>query len=308
MGLRIRTNVQSLIAQRNLGSSTEKVSKHMSRLSSGKRITKAADDAAGLAISEVLRSDIRSLGQARRNNQDGISLVQVAEGGLEEINNIMVRLRELSIQGASDTIGPRERSYLDMEFKALKKEIDRIALSTEFNGTRLLTGNSDLPEELMQDHTFSPLEIQIGKDYFVGIDSLDSDSPINNLRMNLQDMNALTEGEDSLGIGSAMNEEGSNVLTKKGAQLSIDSLDTAMKRVAGYRAKLGALQNRMESTDRNLAIQVENLSTAKSRITDADFAVESAEMTQASILQQAGASILTQANQFPNVALKLLQM
>jgi flagellin len=307
MGLRIRTNIQSLFAQRHFGLSTGEVSKHMERLASGYRINKAADDAAGLAISESLKADIRSLGQARRNANDAVSLVQVAEGGLEEINDIMIRLRELSVQASSDTIGMRERQYLNEEFMALKDEVDRIAISTEFNGTRLLTGHKELHEELLVDHNYSPLEIQVGKDWYPSADSLETPNPINVIRMNLDNMNATTEGENSLNIGSAQNEEGTNVATKTAAQNSIHMLDDAMKRVASYRAGLGAVQNRLQSTDRNLGIQLENLGAAKSRIKDADFAAETAELTQNSILQQSGAAILVQANQTANIALKLLQ-
>ncbi len=307
MGLRIRTNVQSLFAQRHFGLSTQEVSKHMEKLASGFRINKASDDAAGLAISEQLKANIRGLGQARRNANDAISMVQVAEGGLEEINDIMIRLRELSVQGASDTIGVRERQYLNGEFMALKDEVDRIAISTEFNGTRLLTGSKELPEELLREHNYSPLEVQVGKDYFPGADGLDVPNPVNVLRMNLDNMNATTEGEGSLGIGSTLNEDGTSVATKVGAQTSITRLDDAMRNIASYRAGLGALQNRLMSTDRNLGIQIENISAAKSRIKDADFAAETAEMTQSSILQQAGASVLVQANQAASIALKLLQ-
>lgn len=307
MGLRIRTNIQSLTAQRHMGLSTQAVKRHMERLASGSRINRAADDAAGFAIAEVLGADIRSLGQARRNANDAISLVQVAEGGMDEVNSIMIRLRELSIQGASDTIGARERSYLNDEFLALKDEVDRIAMSTKFNGTFLLTGQKELPEELMKDHNFSPLEIQVGKDYFLAADALDSPNPINVIRMNLDNMNVTTEGEGSLDIGSSANEEGSNVMTKQAAQLSINRIDTAMQKIAKYRAGLGAMQNRLMSTDRNLGIAIENMGEARSRIKDADFASETAELTQNSILQRAGVSVLAQANQLPTIAMQLLQ-
>jgi flagellin len=306
MGLRVRTNVQSLIAQRHMGLSTEEVGKASERLASGYRINKGADDAAGYAISEVLRADIRSLGQARRNANDGVSLVEVAEGGLHEINNIMIRLRELSIQAASDTIGMRERTYLNQEFRALKDEVDRIALGTEFNGTKLLVGQSQLPEEMMEDHNFSPLEIQVGKDYFLNADSLEAPNPVNVIRIDMSRLNAFTEGEGSLGIGSTQNEEGTRIDSKQGAQMSIDKIDKAMQQVASYRADLGAIQNRFEKTDKAIALQIEALSTAKSRIKDVDFAAETANMTQQSILQQAGASVLAQANSQPQIVLKLL--
>jgi flagellin len=291
-----------------MGLSTEEVGKSTERLASGYRINRGADDAAGYAISEVLRADVRSLAQARRNTNDGISLIEVAEAGLSEINNIMVRLRELSIQAASDTIGARERQYLNQEFFQLKDEVDRIALSTEFNGTRLLTGQSgNIPEEMLADHNYSPLEIQVGKDYYPVADSIENHNPVNVIRLDLSRMNAFTEGEDSLGIGNTLNEEGTRVDTKAGAQSSMVRLDEAMQKVARYRAELGAKQNRLEKTDKSIAVSVEALSAARSRIKDIDFASETANMTQQNILQQAGASVLAQANQQPSIALKLLQ-
>lgn len=307
MSLRIRTNIQSLNAQRWMAQSTANVGKITERLSSGYRINKGADDAAGFAISEVLRADIRSLTQARRNANDGVSLLEVAEGGLHEVNNIMIRLRELSIQAASDTIGTRERNYLNQEFRALKDEVDRIAMGTEFNGTRLLTGKAELPEELRVDHNESPLEVQVGKDYYLSADSLEAPNPINIIRLDFSKMNSFTEGEGSLDIGSTQNEDGTRIDEKQSAQLSINRIDGAMQKVASYRADLGAAQNRLEKTDKALAIQIEMLGQAKSRIKDADFASETAQLTQQSILQQAGASVLAQANQQPQIALKLLQ-
>jgi flagellin len=306
MGLRIRTNVQSLTAQRHFGLSGKAAAKQTEKLASGYRINHGADDAAGFAIAEVLKADVRSLNQARRNANDAVSLVQTAEGGLDEINNIMVRLRELSVQSASDTIGMRERRYLNEEFMALKDEVDRIAVSTEFNGTRLLAGNAELPEELRKDHNWSPMEIQVGKDYFGTADNLDVYNPINIIRMNMDKFNATTQGEGSLGLGNSQNTDGTRIDTKQAAQNSIMQINKAMESIASYRGSLGAVQNRLESTDRNIAIQVESLSAARSRIKDADFAAESAEFTQQSILQQAGASVLAQANQLPQIALKLL--
>jgi flagellin len=307
MGLRIRTNVQSLTAQRHMGLAGKSVAKQTEKLASGYRINHGADDAAGFAIAEVLKADVRSLGQARRNANDAVSLVQTAEGGLDEINNIMIRLRELSVQSASDTLGARERRYLNEEFMALKDEVDRIAISTEFNGTRLLTGTAELSEDLRKDHNWSPLEIQVGKDYYGVSDSLEAANPVNIIRMNMDRFNALTDGEGSLGLGNSQNSEGSRIDTKQAAQQSIMQINKAMESIASYRGTLGAVQNRLESTDRNIAIQIESLSAARSRIKDADFAAESAEYTQQSILQQAGASVLTQANQLPQIALKLLQ-
>ena len=307
MGLRVRTNVQSLTAQRNLGLSNQKVSKHMARLASGYRINKAADDAAGLAISEAIRGDIRSLAQARRNANDAESMLQVAEGSLEEINNMIIRLKELSVQAASDTVGHREREYLNREFMALKHEIDRIAISTEFNGTRLLVGNKDIDPVLLETHNRSPLEMQVGKDYMLPPDSLDAPNPVDIIRVDFRDFNATTEGEGSLGLGTPENDSGTMIANKESAQQSMTLIETALEKVASFRASIGAVQNRLGSTDRNLAIQIENLAAARSRIKDADFAKETAGFTQGNILLQAGASVLTQANQIPQVALKLLQ-
>lgn len=307
MGLRVRTNINSLVAQRNFGLTSQKMSKHMDKLASGYRINRAADDAAGLAISESLRGDIRSKSQARRNANDAVSLIQVAEGGLEETTSILIRLRELSIQSASDTIGVRERSYLNKEFMAMKNEIDRIAMSTEYNGTRLLTGAKEIPEEMKEDHATSPMEIQVDADYYPVADSLEADNPVNIIKLDFANFNATTEGENSLGLGAASNEEGTRIDDKESAKMSIHAIDKAMKMVASFRADLGAVQNRLESTDRNLDTSITNLGAAKSRIKDADFAYETAEYTQSSILQQSGASVLVQANQLPQVALTLLQ-
>ncbi len=304
MGLRIRTNVSSVNAQRRLGAATEMLQDSSSKLASGQRINKAADDAAGLAISENMKADIRSLGQAKRNTADGVSLVQTAEGGLEETSNMLIRLRELAIQSASDTIGNTEREFLDKEFLQLKDEIDRIAVSTEFNGTRLLTGATDLSDELRSGDNPFPLEIQVNKDYFGGLDALDQDNPINIIRIDLNNLNAFTTGDGSLELGRAT--EGARVNDKNAAQQSIATVDTAITKINEYRSYLGAIQNRLGATMSNLSVQVENLTEANSRIRDTDFAGETARLTQANILQQAGTSVLANANSQPQIALKLL--
>jgi flagellin len=290
-----------------MGLSGKAMAKQTEKLASGYRINSGADDAAGFAIAEVLKADVRSLNQARRNANDAVSMIQTAEGGLDEINNIMIRLRELSVQAASDTLGARERRYLNEEFMALKDEVDRIAISTEYTGTRLLAGNTELPEEMRLNQNAMPLEVQVGKDYYAAADSIEAHNPVNILRLSFDNFNATTEGEGSLGLGNSQNSEGTRIDTKQSAQNSIMQINKAMESIASYRGTLGAVQNRLESTDRNLAIQVESLSAAKGRIKDADFAAESAEYTQQSILQQAGASVLAQANQLPQIALKLLQ-
>lgn len=275
MGLRINTNVSAINARRLLVNSTEGTQKTLERLSSGNRINKAGDDAAGLAISENLRAQIRGLRQAKRNASDGISLVQVTEGGLNEVSNILVRLRELSIQAASDTIGDTERSFTDREFQALKSEIQRIAESTNYNGTPLLAGRDQ------------PIDIQVGL-YNQANDRLSYDTKFADSRL------------DALGITHE------SVLSKTGAQESLAKIDAGLKQVNEVRSTLGATQNRLQSTINNLAIYDENLSAANSRIRDADVAEESSELVKQQILQQAGVAVLGHANNFQQQALKLL--
>lgn len=276
MGLRINTNVQSLGAQRSLSKNNRQLNDNLRKLSSGERITRAADDAAGLAISEKLKSEIRSLRQAKRNADDGISLIQTAEGGLSEISNIVIRLRELAVQAASDTVGNTERGFSDIEFQSLKEEIERISQGSEFNGRKLLDGTSGL------------VEIQVGT----------KNNPFND-RIKY-DGTALNSTLASLGL------DGDTVTTKEGAQLALQSLDDALVRVNGFRAELGAVQNRLSSVVDNIGVTEENLSEANSRIRDVDVASETAELTKNQILTQAGTSVLAQANQAPNFALKLL--
>lgn len=308
MGLRIRTNVSSINAQRRLGISTEALGNSANKLASGERINRAADDAAGLAISENLRSDVRSLNMARRNANDGVSLVQTAEGGLMETTNMLIRLRELAVQASSDTVGQTERGFIDKEYQALKLEIDRIAQSTEFNGTRLLIGEKQMPEDMLGNENQFPLEVQISSDYYINSDSLDQANPTNIIRIDLQGINAFSEGENSLQLNEATTGEALTGLTeKRQAQLSIARLDDAITRVNDYRSYLGAIQNRFGSTIQNLGVQIENLDTARSRIRDTDFAAETAEYTKTKILQQAGSSVLAQANAQPQIALGLLQ-
>ena len=305
MGLRIRTNIASLNAQRRLGTSTNALQGSAKKLSSGKRINIAADDAAGLAISSNLNADVRSLNQAKRNALDGVSLVQTAEGSLVEANSMLTRLRELATQAASDTIGQTERRFIDKEFIALKDEIDRIANATEFNGTRLLVGKSEMPPELANQPGTFPLEIQVGKDYYTARDQIDQKNQVNIIKIDLGNINAFTTGEGSLDIGRA--QEGTRVHTKQHAQKSITTLDNAITKISEYRSYLGAIQNRLNSTINNLGVSTENLAAAQSRIEDTDFAAETATYTAQSILQQAGTAILAQANAQPQVALGLLQ-
>lgn len=276
MGMRINTNVQSLAAQRFLGLNSEKQKTALERLSSGSRINKAGDDAAGLAISEKLRSDIRSMKQASRNTQDGVSLIQVAEGAMNEVSNILVRLRELSIQAASDTVGDVERGFLNKEVQQLKLEVDRIATSTQFDGIKLLDGSS------------SPLEFQVGI----------HNNPLND-RFTFETQSLATTLS---GLGLA----GVSTQTKESAQANLGMIDEAIEHVNGNRSSLGALQNRMQSTIANLSTYRENLEAANSRIRDTDMAEESAELTKSNILSQTSVALLAQANSLPQLALKLI--
>lgn len=276
MGMRITTNVASLNAQRTLASSQRQIQNSMNQLASGSRINKAADDAAGLAISENLKGQIRSYGQAGRNANDGISMVQVAEGGLTEIGNIVTRVRELGIQASSDTVGDKERTYLNMEVGQLKSELDRIAQTTRFGTTNLLDG------------TAPKFDIQVGifNDEF-------------------QDRISFDSSEINATLG-ALALDGIDLSSKDSAQESLSSLDAAQSTIAGFRANLGALQNRFQSTVDNLAIQNENLSAANSRIRDTDMAMASSEATRNQVLLNASTSVLSQANAQPQLALKLI--
>lgn len=276
MGLRIATNVASLNAQKNLRVTKNGMERSLARLSSGYRINQASDDAAGLAISEKLRGQIRGMKQAGRNAEDGISLVQMAEGGLNEVSNMLIRLRELGVQAASDTIGDTERKFLDVEYQQLKSEIQRIAEVTEFNDRDLLNGTGGV------------YDIQVGAN---------NDSFKDRISFNSSAANATLE---ALGLTAE------TLTTKAGAQQSLTKIDSAMVQVNAMRANFGAIQNRLNSTIANLAIANENLSAANSRVRDADLAEETAELTRNSILLQAGSSVLGQANQVQQMALKLL--
>ncbi|MDD5308904.1 MAG: flagellin [Deltaproteobacteria bacterium] len=272
MGLVINTNVASINAQRNLGKTEQSLNTSLARLSSGMRITVAKDDAAGLAISEKLRAQIRGLGQASRNANDGISLVQTAEGALNEVSNILIRMRELSVQAATGTLGDTERGYLQNEFDQLSQEIDRIAQVTEFNGTPLLDGSASV-------------SLQVG---------------INNNASDRIDVAIGSISTADLGIGST------DISTALGGQGALDDLDSALSIVSQTRGELGAIQNRLATTINNLQTQQENLSAANSRIRDVDVAAETVEMTRSQILMQAGVAVLAQANQMPAMALQLI--
>lgn len=277
MALTITTNLASLNAQKNLRGTQLDMQRSLARLSSGFRINQASDDAAGLAISENLKGQIRGLKQASRNSEDGISLVQVAEGGLQEVSNMLVRLRELGVQASSDTIGDTERHFLDVEYQQLKSEIQRISEVTKFNGRDLLNGTGGV------------MDIQVG---------IYNDPFQDRISFNTSSANATI---DALGITPL------NLASKEDAQQSLSFIDDAQISVNAMRANFGAMQNRLNSTVNNLAVAHENLSAANSRIRDTDIAAETAELTRNNILQQAGVSVLGQANSSQQVALKLLQ-
>jgi flagellin len=276
MGLRIATNVAALNAQKNLVGTQRGLNTSLERLASGSRINKAADDAAGLAISENLRGLIRGFRQANRNANDGISLVQIAEGSLNEVSTMLIRLRELGVQAASDTIGDTERKFLDVEFQQLKEEINRITESTNFNGYDLLNGTGGV------------IDIQVG---------VRNDPFKDRISFNASAANASIE---ALGLTTE------TIATKQSAQLSLQRLDDALTSVNAIRANFGALQNRLTSTAQNLLVTEENYAAANSRIRDADIAAESSELVRNNILMQAGVSVLSQANNAQQMALKLL--
>ncbi len=276
MGIRINTNIQSMAAQRSLGKVNDQKNSSMEKLSSGSRINKAGDDAAGLAISEKLKAGVRGTMQAKRNAGDGISMIQTAEGGLNEVSNILVRLRELSVQAASDTVGDTERKFTDLEFQSLSEEVSRIAESTEFNGKKLLSGEGD------------PMDVQIGINNREGVDRISYDP------------------SQTSATASDIGLEGLNVGTKGDAQGNLEVLDEAISKISGNRAQLGALQNRLQSTISNLEVSTENMSSANSRIRDTDVASESAELARTNILSNSATSVLVQANQSNQSALRLI--
>ena len=276
MGLKISTNVPSLAARRNLGHVKRDQAKNLQRLSSGNRINSASDDAAGLAISEQLRAQIQSTHQAVRNANDGISFIQTAEGGLNEIGNILIRLKELSVQASSDTISNKERNFTNKEFQQLKNEIDRIAESTKFGNTNLLNGEGET------------LEFQVGISNVEDNDRISYESGKVNART------------DKIGV------EDLGVETKSESQESLEKIDEAINEISSSRAMLGSIQSRLESTVRNSEIEVENLTSANSRIRDADIAEETAHLAKSNVLERATLSVLGQANSSAFSALKLL--
>lgn len=276
MGLRVNTNIASMTAQRNLSVATGRLQGNYARLASGLRIAVAADDAAGLAISERMRSQVRSYNVASRNALDGVSLAQTAEGALNEVSGILNRLRELSMQSANGTLSDDDRQTLNTEYSQLLTEIDRIASTTTFNGINLLDGSAT-----------GGIPIQIGID-----DSITNDV----INVTLESTSALELGISTTDVTSIGNARG-----------SLSNIDAAIDSVNQARGVLGSQQNRMESSLRSIQVQRENLSASESRIRDVDVAQETADLTRNSIMQQAATTILGQANVQPQIALTLLQ-
>lgn len=291
MGLRIRTNTSSQISQRYLSENKESLDTSMERLASGYRINKSADDAAGLAVSESIRAKVRGLNTARRNANDAVSMVQIAEGSMNEMSNILIRLRELTVQSASDTIGDQERGYLNREYTQLVDEIDRIGKTTEFNNLKLFESGD-----------VSQFVIQVGTNGSAPEDNRDT------IAINLE---GLKFSAEDLGLGKEA-EIGPSTFGEAGPSRDeiaskLTNIDTAITRIASERATLGSVQSRLNSSLNNLGIQVENMETARSRIKDVDFAAETSRLAQARVMSASSTSVLAQANAIPDMALQLLR-
>jgi flagellin len=293
MGLRIATNVSSLIAQRHAQTNSNLMDRSLEKLSSGYRINKSSDDAAGLAVSEGLRAKVRGLNQAKRNASDAVSMVQVAEGSLNEVGNIMIRLRELTVQSASDTIGDVERGYLNREYTQLVDEIDRISATSEFNSLKLFDPNQK-----------DRLIIQ------VGVNQSEPEANIDTISIGLEGLK--TFNSEALGLGKGaeigpMEVDASDAVSREDITEKLNVIDNALTRLSGERATLGSIQSRLDTAMNSLGIQTENLTTANSRIRDVDFAEETSTLTQRKVLQASSMSVLMQANAKPEMALQLLR-
>ena len=284
MGVQIFNNIASVNARRLLDENSARLTQSIQRMSSGIRINKASDDAAGLAISEGLRSDIRTLRQAKRNANDGMSLVQITEGALQEQGNILIRLRELASQSANGTVGSTERASMQLEFSALRDEVDRISSTTEFNGQGLVDG-SLASSVSSSDHVL----IQIGLTNHA------------NSRMNLNTAVNLTEMTST---GLAIHNL--SLTSADDALVALSELDTAINTMVASRGKIGAVQNRLATSVSSLSLAIENYTAAESQIRDADMAFEIAELTKNQILVQASTAMVSQANMIPQGVLSLL--
>jgi flagellin len=277
MALIVNSNLASLIALNNLNQTNGSLSDTFGRISSGLRINKAADDAAGFAVAENLDAQTRSLTVAKRNANDGISMIQVAEGATNEVANLLKRMRELAVQSSSETLASTERNYLVTEFDELKSEMDRIAVTTEFNGVGLTRGTAS--------GSATNLAIQVGA----------NNTTDDRITIDLGDLQATALGLQSTAVSSVAN-----------AQTAITTLDTALNSVNSQRATFGAAQNRLDSAVRSIETYTQNLTAAESQIRDADFAHEAAQMAKHQIMQQAGTAILAQSNNLNAGVLRLL--
>ena len=291
MGMRIRTNIESLVAQRFMEQNQNSLSKSFERLSSGYRINRSADDAAGLAVSENIRGKTRGLNAAKRNAMDATSMVQIAEGAMNEMGNIMIRLRELTVQAASDTIGDKERGFLNREYGQLVNELDRISKTAEFNGLKFF------------DTEKTRLIVQVG---------VNGTSPEENIDTITLNLDGLQFNSESLGLGKGaeigpVESDASDAPSRDEIAAKLNTIDNSLKDIAGERATLGAVQNRLNAAIRNLGVSMENMSQARSVIMDVDFASETANLTQSRILSQASTSVLAQTNMRPEMALQLLR-
>jgi flagellin len=308
MGLRIKTNVDSLAAQRHLGETRKGLGESLEKLSSGQRINKSADDAAGLAVSESIRARVASLGVTKRNASDGISYIQVAEGGLNEVTNIAIRMRELATQAASDTLGARERTFLDKEFMQLRDEAQRIVDTTEFNGSRVLKpGDGDQPIQIFVGASNRGMKSD------GSMPDIDKDNDPDVIKIELTELSSLTDAisgitdKDFQILPGGENVSAQDLGPNGDTGELFANIDTALSAIASYRSTLGSVQSRLNSTINNIDISNENLQAAQSRIRDVDFASETAKFTQTRILEQAGVSVLAQANSTPETVLQLLR-
>ncbi len=292
MGMRIRTNVPSITAQRQMEKNNADMSSSLDKLSSGYRINKSADDAAGLAISENLRGQVRGLNVAKRNANDAVSLVQVAEGSMNEMTNILIRMRELTAQAASDTLGDKERGFLNKEYTQLVGEFDRIGKSTEFNGNKIFDAESEKSEFVIQ----------------VGTRGTAPEENSDTISINLEGLKFNTE---TLGFGKGSEigpmEMGEAGPSRDEIASKLTTIDDSLSKIASERATLGAIQNRLGSAINNIGISMESQQAAMSRIKDVDFASETANLTQSRIMTQSNVAVLTQANAAPELALQLLR-
>ncbi|MCX6129728.1 MAG: flagellin [Proteobacteria bacterium] len=293
MGLRISTNISSLIAQRHAQNNSNEMERSLERLSSGFRINRSSDDAAGLAVSESLRAKVRGLNQAKRNANDAVSMVQIAEGSLSEVGNILIRMRELTVQSSSDTIGDVERGYLNREYTQLTDEIDRISSTTEFNSLKLFDPNQK-----------DRLVIQ------VGVNKSEPEANLDTISIRLEGLKTFNSQQLGLGKGAEIGPveiDASDAISHDEITNKLGTIDNALNRLNGERATLGSMQSRLDTAVNHLSVQTENMTSANSRIRDVDFAEETSNLTQRKVLQASSISVLTQANAKPEMALQLLR-